>query len=55
MSTNTKFIYHRILLKISGEVLQGVNKFGIDINSLKRIVKEIKLVLKFGIHNIFHS
>ncbi|WP_295164567.1 UMP kinase [uncultured Buchnera sp.] len=49
MSTNTKFIYRRILLKISGEVLQGVNKFGIDINSLKRIVKEIKLVLKFGV------
>lgn len=49
MSTNTKFIYHRILLKISGEVLQGSNKFGIDISSLKRIAKEIKLALDIGI------
>lgn len=49
MSTNTKFIYHRILLKISGEVLQGVNKFGIDINSIKRIVEEIKTVFNSGI------
>jgi len=49
MSSNTKFIYRRILLKISGEVLQGVNKFGIDINALKKIVKEIQLVLKFGV------
>ncbi|WP_348769559.1 UMP kinase [Buchnera aphidicola] len=49
MSTNTKFIYPRILLKISGEVLQGVNKFGIDINSLKKIAEEIKLVLNIGV------
>ncbi|QIQ41269.1 MAG: UMP kinase [Buchnera aphidicola (Aphis urticata)] len=49
MSTNTKFIYPRILLKISGEVLQGVNKFGIDVNSLKKIAKEIKLVLNIGV------
>ncbi|QCI17060.1 UMP kinase [Buchnera aphidicola (Aphis helianthi)] len=49
MSTNIKFIYPRILLKISGEVLQGVNKFGIDINSLKKIAKEIKLVLNIGV------
>lgn len=49
MSTNTKFIYPRVLLKISGEVLQGVNKFGIDVNSLKKIAKEIKLVLDIGV------
>ncbi len=49
MSTNEKFIYRRILLKISGEVLQGVNSFGIDINSLKRIAREIKSIVKIGI------
>ncbi|ALD15191.1 uridylate kinase [Buchnera aphidicola (Aphis glycines)] len=49
MSTNTKFIYPRILLKISGEALQGANKFGIDINVLKKIAKEIKLVLNLGV------
>ncbi|WAI18605.1 MAG: UMP kinase [Buchnera aphidicola (Acyrthosiphon caraganae)] len=49
MSTNKKLIYRRILLKISGEVLQGVNKFGIDINSLKRIAKEIKSIVTIGV------
>ncbi|QCI23781.1 UMP kinase [Buchnera aphidicola (Macrosiphoniella sanborni)] len=49
MSQNKKFLYRRILLKISGEVLQGSNNFGIDINSLKRIVKEIKSVVDIGI------
>ncbi|ACL30049.1 UMP kinase [Buchnera aphidicola str. APS (Acyrthosiphon pisum)] len=49
MSTDKKFIYRRILLKISGEVLQGVNKFGIDINSLKRIAKEIEFIVKIGV------
>lgn len=49
MSTNAKFIYRRILLKISGEVLQGTNKFGIDIISLKRIAKEINAIVKIGI------
>ncbi|AEO08589.1 uridylate kinase [Buchnera aphidicola str. Ak (Acyrthosiphon kondoi)] len=49
MSTNKKLIYRRILLKISGEVLQGVNKFGIDINSLKRIAKEIESIVTIGV------
>lgn len=49
MSTNKKFIYRRILLKISGEVLQGVNEFGIDIESLKRIAKEIKSIVQIGV------
>ncbi|QCI20379.1 UMP kinase [Buchnera aphidicola (Brachycaudus cardui)] len=49
MSTNEKFIYRRILLKISGEVLQGVNQFGIDMKSLKRIAKEIKSIVEIGI------
>lgn len=49
MSTNKKIIYRRILLKISGEVLQGVNGFGIDISSLKRIAREIASIVKIGI------
>lgn len=49
MSANKKFIYRRILLKISGEVLQATNKFGIDINALKRIAQEIKSVVDVGI------
>lgn len=49
MSTNTNLIYHRILLKISGEILQGGNKFGIDIKILKRIAKEIKCLVEMGL------
>ncbi|QCI19803.1 MAG: UMP kinase [Buchnera aphidicola (Brevicoryne brassicae)] len=49
MSANEKFIYRRILLKISGEVLQGVNRFGIDMSSLKRIAREIESIVKIGV------
>lgn len=49
MSTNKKFIYRRILLKISGEVLQGMNKFGIDVNSVKRIAQEIQKIVNIGV------
>ncbi|AWH90546.1 UMP kinase [Buchnera aphidicola (Melanaphis sacchari)] len=49
MSANAQFIYRRILLKISGEILKGINKFGIDMNAFKRIIKEIKLILNIGI------
>jgi len=49
MSTHKRFIYRRILLKISGEVLQGSDKFGIDINALKRIAKEIQSIVNIGI------
>lgn len=49
MSANKKFIYRRILLKISGEVLQGVNEFGIDTYCLKRIAKEIISIVEIGI------
>lgn len=49
MSKNKQFLYRRILLKISGEVLKGVHEFGIDINSLKRIAKEIKSIVDIGV------
>jgi len=46
---NIKPIYQRILLKISGEVLKGNNKFGIEKISLLRIVSEIKMLLNLNI------
>lgn len=46
---NIKPIYQRILLKISGEVLQGNDKFGIEKISLLRIVSEIKMLLDLNI------
>ncbi|ABF13862.1 UMP kinase [Candidatus Palibaumannia cicadellinicola] len=45
-----KPIYQRILLKLSGEALQGKNNFGIDTNALNRIVQEIKELIKFKIN-----
>lgn len=37
-----KVIYKRILLKISGQALQGDQNFGIDKNIIKRLVNDIK-------------
>lgn len=45
----TQKIYKRILLKLSGEVLQGNDQFGIDIKVLNRIAKEIKELVKLDI------
>ncbi|CAL4320607.1 Uridylate kinase [Buchnera aphidicola (Thelaxes suberi)] len=44
-----KPIYRRILIKLSGEVLQGSDKFGICEQSLNHIVQEIKLLLELNI------
>ena len=41
--------YKRILLKLSGEALQGDNLFGIDATRLSRISQEIALVTKLGV------
>ncbi|CUR53863.1 Uridylate kinase [Serratia symbiotica] len=49
MLKNIKFPYQRILLKLSGEILQGSECFGIDIPILNRIAKEIKELIKLGI------
>ncbi|WP_067498616.1 UMP kinase [Candidatus Gullanella endobia] len=49
MAINTKPIYQRILLKLSGEILQGNKGFGIDISVLNRIAKEIKILVDLGI------
>jgi uridylate kinase len=37
-------VYHRILLKLSGEAFQGPREFGIDLAMLKRFAREIKSV-----------
>ena len=42
MATNAKPVYKRILLKLSGEALQGSEGFGIDASILDRMAQEIK-------------
>ncbi|WMY94780.1 MAG: UMP kinase [Arsenophonus sp.] len=49
MFTNTKPVYQRILLKLSGEVLQGSKKFGIDTKVLDSMANEIKELVKLSI------
>lgn len=44
-----KVIYKRILLKLSGEALQGDNLFGIDPAKLNRVSTEIKSVVDLGV------
>ena len=44
-----KPLYKRILLKLSGEALQGDSEFGIDPNVLDRFAKEIAAVIKLDI------
>ncbi|HRW22122.1 MAG TPA: UMP kinase, partial [Bacteroidales bacterium] len=41
--------YHRILLKLSGESLQGNSKYGIDENRLMEYANEIAEIHKTGI------
>ncbi len=41
--------YHRILLKLSGEALMGGDAFGINRETLWRIVNEIKAVADLGV------
>jgi uridylate kinase len=47
--TNTKPIYRRILLKLSGEALQGDHTFGIDPIKLTKVSAEIASVVKLGV------
>lgn len=44
-----KPIYQRILLKLSGEALQGDHLFGIDASKLVRITEEIVSVVQHGV------
>ncbi|WMY97599.1 MAG: UMP kinase [Arsenophonus sp.] len=49
MLKNQKPIYNCILLKISGEALQGSESFGIDANILKKISHEIKEITELNV------
>jgi uridylate kinase len=49
MSTTSKPIYKRILLKLSGEALMGDEPFGIDPQILDRMAAEIKEVVAKGV------
>ncbi len=49
MATNAKPVYKRILLKLSGEALQGTEGFGIDASILDRMAQEIKELVELGI------
>ena len=40
--------YRRILLKLSGEALQGNKPYGIDPEFLRRLAQEIKKVVDLG-------
>ncbi len=40
--------YHRILLKVSGEVLMGDAPFGIDMSTLDNVAEDISLVVAAG-------
>ncbi|MFH1759790.1 MAG: UMP kinase [bacterium] len=44
-----KFKFKRILLKLSGEALMGKKEFGLDIEMMSRIAKEIIQVKKMGV------
>ncbi len=41
--------YKRVLLKLSGEALQGEKSYGIDPEFLRKLAKEIKEVAKLGV------
>ncbi len=49
MSTHQKTAYKRVLLKLSGEALQGSEGFGIDPAVLDRMAQEIKELVEFGV------
>ncbi|OOF25891.1 UMP kinase [Salinivibrio proteolyticus] len=49
MTTNPKPAYQRILLKLSGEALQGNDGFGIDPTVLDRMAQEIKELVELGV------
>ncbi|MBX3709820.1 MAG: UMP kinase [Gammaproteobacteria bacterium] len=46
---SAKAVYRRILLKLSGEALQGDHLFGIDASKLSRIALEISGVTQLGV------
>jgi len=57
MTTNPKPVYQRILLKLSGEALQGEDGFGIDPAILERMAQEVKELVELGVQvgNLFRG
>ena len=49
MANKKNIFYSRILLKLSGEALQGDLGYGIDNKILERIAKEIAEIIKLGV------
>lgn len=49
MEASSKPIYRRVLVKLSGEALQGDHLFGIDASKLSRIVEEVAGVVRLGV------
>ena len=49
MSDNSKPIYKRVLLKLSGEALMGEQGYGIDPEVIARIAGEVKDVRELGV------
>ena len=47
-SSKKRPAYHRILLKLSGESMQGPQGFGIDGQTIYTIAKELREVNKLG-------
>lgn len=48
-NTSAKPIYSRILLKLSGEALQGDHLFGLDAGKLSRIAQEVAGAVQLGV------
>ncbi|HEX4044487.1 MAG TPA: UMP kinase [Gammaproteobacteria bacterium] len=46
---SSQLIYRRIMLKLSGEALQGDHLFGIDAGKLTRIAQEIAAIVQLGV------
>ncbi len=42
-------VYHRIMVKLSGESLSGPNAYGIDAETIRGIAREIKSVQQLGV------
>jgi uridylate kinase len=49
MDKSEKPIYRRVLLKLSGEALQGDHLFGIDASKLSRIAQEVSGAVQLGV------
>src|ERR1051326_6099771 len=47
--TKSKAAYQRILLKLRGEALMGNRSYGIDLEVVKRIAREVKEVADLGV------